>query len=55
MELKDVKKQKSTWAGIIALVAAAGAFYTGDMTGAQAIQTAMLGLLGIFMPEFKKK
>jgi len=42
-------KQKTTWAGIAAIVAAVGGFTTGTLPAAAAIQMAVTGLIGIFL------
>ncbi len=42
-------KSKTVWTGVAALTAAAGAYFTGQMTGAQAAQLAVTGLLGLFL------
>ncbi len=54
MELKPMLKQKSTWAGIAGMVAALGGYFTGEMQGATAVQTIIVSLMAVFMPEFKK-
>ena len=53
--IKPWYKQKTTWAGIIAVIAAVGARQTGDMTTAQAFQTAITGLIGIFLRQSTNK
>ena len=47
--MNKVFKQKTTWTGIAAVVAAAGGFLTGTMPIATALQLAFTGLLGIFL------
>ncbi len=42
-------KSKTVWTGVAALTAAAGSYFTGQMTGAQAAQLAVTGLLGLFL------
>jgi len=42
-------KQKTTWAGIGAIVAAASGFFTGSMLPAEALQLGISGLLAIFL------
>lgn len=46
---KPLLRQKTFWTGFIGLVTAFGAYHTGDMTAAQAIQTALGSLLAIFI------
>jgi len=46
---KPLGRQKTFWAGLAGIIAAAGAYATGDMTSAQAIQTALGSLLAIFL------
>lgn len=46
---KPILRQKTTWAGILAVIGAAGGYYTGEMSIAQAFQTAITGLIGIFL------
>ena len=53
--IKPWYKQKTTWAGIIAVIAAVGARQTGDMTTAQAFQAAITGLIGIFLRQSTNK
>jgi hypothetical protein len=54
MELKELHKQKSTWAGIAAIVAAVGGYFTGTLD-AQGLFTGIAsGLVLIFLPEFKR-
>lgn len=47
--MKTIYKTKTFWAGISAVVAAAGGFFTGSMDIGTAIQTALTGLIGIFL------
>lgn len=42
-------KTKTFWAGIGGLTAAAGAFFTGEMSLPQTIQVAVTALMGIFI------
>jgi hypothetical protein len=42
-------QSKTVWTGIGGLIAAAGAFATGDMNLADAIQTALTAMIGIFL------
>jgi hypothetical protein len=41
--------QKTIWAGVAAVIGAVGGYVTGDMGAAGAFQTALTGLIGIFM------
>lgn len=49
MQKKPWYKQKTTWTGIIAIVAAAVGAATGTMPIAMAVQTGLTGLIGIFL------
>jgi hypothetical protein len=42
-------KSKTFWTGLTGVVAAGAGFATGDLSGAEALQTGLLGLTGIFM------
>ena len=42
-------QQKTTWAGIAAIVTAVGGYLMGDMALVPAIQTAFGGFIAIFM------
>jgi len=46
---KPLLRQKTFWAGLAGLITAAGTYHTGDMTAAQAIQTALGCLLAMFL------
>jgi ammonia channel protein AmtB len=56
MELKALHKQKSTWAGIAAIIATVGTYFTTTPT--PDVGTLISGIVGglvlIFMQEFKK-
>jgi len=45
----DFIKQKTTWTGVAAVIAAAGGFFTGTLPLATALQMAFTGLLAIFL------
>ena len=45
----DFIKQKTTWTGVLAVIAAAGGFFTGTLPIAAALQMAFTGLLAIFL------
>lgn len=49
MKTKELYKSKTFWAGIGAIVTAAAGYFTGGMALAPAIQTAITGLIGIFL------
>ncbi len=49
MSDKSWLKSKTVWAGVGAILTAAGAYLSGEMTGAAAIQTGFTGLIGIFL------
>lgn len=42
-------KSKTFWTGIIAIATAGGGFAAGEISGIDAIQTGLTGLLGIFL------
>jgi len=42
-------KSKTIWAGTGAVLTAIGAYLSGEMAAAQAIQTGFTGLIGIFL------
>ena len=45
----DLIKTKTFWAGVTAIITAAGGFFTGSMDLGTAVQTAATGLIGIFL------
>lgn len=45
----ELLRTKTFWAGVMAIVAAAGGYFTGEMTLGVAVQTAFTGLIGIFL------
>ena len=45
----DIIKSKTFWTGLGGIVAAGAGYATGDVTAAAALQTAITGLLGIFL------
>ena len=47
--MKTLLTSKTFWAGISAVVAAAGGYLTGAMDLSAAIQTAATGVIGIFL------
>lgn len=47
--VKSLLKTKTFWTGMAGLATAAGATAAGEMTTAQAIQTAITCLIGIFL------
>jgi len=47
--IKQMLKQKTTWTGIIAVVGAIAGVATGTLPISMAIQTAITGLIGIFL------
>lgn len=49
MKQKNWWQSKTVWTGMAGLVAAAGAFFTGEMGAADAIQTGVTSLIGIFL------
>lgn len=46
---KPIYKSKTFWTGIAGLITAAGAYFGGEMTAAQAVQTGITCLIGIFL------
>lgn len=44
-----ILKSKTFWAGLGGVVAAGSGYATGDFSTAEALQTALLGILGIFL------
>lgn len=48
-ELKDLAKTKTFWTGLMGALGAAGAFFTGTLPAADAIQIGLTGLIGIFL------
>ena len=46
---KPLYKAKTFWAGIAALVTAAGGYFTGDMIAADSLELAAIALIGIFL------
>lgn len=42
-------KSKTFWTGITGIAGAGLGFATGDFSAAEALQTALLGLIGIFL------
>lgn len=48
-------RQKTTWAGIVAVVGAIAGCQTGELTVAQAFQTVITGLIGIFLRQSTNK
>jgi len=55
MFTQDLIKTKTFWGGIAGLVAAAGAYFTGDIDVGQAIQMVVTSLLAIFLRDGIKK
>ena len=47
--MNKILKQKTTWAGIIAVIGAVGGFFSNEIAGVDAIQIAITGLIGIFL------
>jgi hypothetical protein len=46
---KKLIKSKTVWAGVSAVIAAVGGYYTGQMDMAAAVQTGIGGLIAIFL------
>lgn len=46
---KKLYQSKTVWTGIVGLVTTAGAYFSGEMGLAAAIQTAITCLVGIFL------
>lgn len=49
INMKNLVKTKTFWAGMAGLVAAVGGAVTGDVSTAQAVQTGIVSLMGIFL------
>jgi hypothetical protein len=49
MRTKNIYKSKTFWTGIGAILTAAAGYFTGGIALAPAIQTAVTGLIGIFL------
>lgn len=49
MDPKKLIVSKTFWTGVVGLVTTAGAYFTGQMEMATAIQTGVTCLLGIFL------
>ena len=47
--MNKILKQKTTWTGIAAIVAALGGFFTGTLDPSSAIQLGVSGLIAIFL------
>lgn len=47
--MKNLIKTKTFWAGIGGILAAVGGVVTGEASAAQAIQTGVISLMGIFL------
>jgi hypothetical protein len=48
-------KQKTTWAGLAAILTAVGGYFMGDITLVPAIQTFFGGLIAIFLRQAVNK
>jgi hypothetical protein len=42
-------KQKTTWAGLAAIISGLGAYFTGELVLFEAMQIVFTGLIGIFL------
>lgn len=49
MEKKKWYQSKTVWTGVSGVVVAIGGAVTGDMTIAEAVQTGVTSLIGIFL------
>lgn len=49
MKVKDLLKSKTFWAGATLIVGSTAAVATGEVDKATAIQSALIGLMGIFI------
>lgn len=47
--MQDLIKSKTFWTGIMAILTAGAGYATGELGGADAIQTGVTGLMGIFL------
>ena len=48
-EKKKLHKSKTFWTGIVGLISTSGAYFSGEMETATAIQTAVTCFIGIFL------
>ena len=47
--MEKMFRSKTFWAGIAAILSAAGGYFTGTLDPGTALQTAFTGLIGIFL------
>jgi hypothetical protein len=47
--MKTIFKSKTFWTGMAGIAAAGTGYAGGDFTSAEAVQTALTGLIGIFL------
>jgi hypothetical protein len=45
----DLMKSKTFWTGVSAILGAGGAYSSGDLSAAQAVQLGTTGALGVFL------
>lgn len=45
----NILTSKTFWTGLAGIVAAGGGYATGEFTSAEALQTGLTGLMGIFL------
>ena len=48
-KMKDLLKSKTFWTGVLAVVGSAAGYATGELDQGTAINTAVTGLLAIFL------
>ena len=49
MNIKELLKSKTFWAGIAGLIGAAGGYATGSIDVGSAVQTGLISVLSIFI------
>lgn len=47
--VKKMLKSKTMWTGIAGIAAAGAGYAAGDFSAADAVQTGLMGLIGIFL------
>ncbi|MES2249209.1 MAG: hypothetical protein V4645_18155 [Pseudomonadota bacterium] len=45
----NLLKSKTVWAGLAGVIAAAGGYYTGDITAGAALNAGLTGVIGVFL------
>ena len=47
--MKNILKSKTVWAGLAGIASAGAGYASGEFTTAAAVQTALTGIIGIFL------